>query len=428
MEPSKEVIPLANRMARIGTESAYAVAAEAAKYAAEGKKIYPFHIGDLNFKSPPHGVTACMKAIDEGKTGYCAAMGIMPLREAIAEDVSKSRNLKYTADNVVITPGGKPVIFKFLLSVMNAGDTVLYPSPGYPIYESCINFFGGIPRPYYFKELEDGYEVDMEVLQELLSKDFDAPSVGTAKKILIFNNQNNPIGCCCTAEQLRTIARVCVENNIIVLSDEAYFDIVYDPRMSLSIASYPGMAERTVILYTFSKFACMTGWRLGAAIGPKHVIDMMGKITTNDEAMVCQFVQWAGLEILKNPATKEYTRNIIDELRRRRDALVAGLTTVPGFRPKMPSVAFYVFCNVTKAVEMTGCKTAEEFRKLVLEKTGVSFCTREHFGKSLLTGRSLGKNQHFVRFAYSGINLDVIDVGLNKLRTFMESYANKPKL
>lgn len=413
-------IPLSNSMKKLGTETAYAVSLEAGQLAAAGKKIYPFHIGDLNFKSPAHAIEALKRAVDEGKTGYCAAMGIPALREAIAKDVGEARGVRYDTSNVLVQPGGKPVIMKFLHAVMNPGDDVMYPSPGYPIYESAINFLGGVARPYLYKETEDGFEMDMEYIEELLTRDYSSPSNPDSKKIFIFNNHQNPMGICCTKAQLSKLAQLCVDNNVICLSDEPYFDIVFDQSLKLSIVSEPHMKSRTVILYTMSKFAAMTGWRIGAAIGPAHIIAMMGKIATNDEAMTCHFVQYAGLEILTNKvATAAYTANIVEKLRERRDVLVSLLREVPGFKPKVPKVTFYLFVNCTEAVKLTGSKGTEEFRSLILRETGVSFCTRQHFGQYLLTGRSLGMNQHFVRFAFSGIEVDQITEGIGKLRDFM---------
>eukprot|EP01062_Namystynia_karyoxenos_P037007 TRINITY_DN2695_c0_g3_i1.p1 TRINITY_DN2695_c0_g3~~TRINITY_DN2695_c0_g3_i1.p1 ORF type:complete len:525 (+),score=176.09 TRINITY_DN2695_c0_g3_i1:63-1637(+) len=427
-------MPIADRMSGLGTETAYAVSMEAAQHAAAGNRVYPFHIGDLNFPTPQHIVDACKEALDAGKTGYCPAAGLPRLRELIAEAVGGPRRVRYQAENVSVQSGGKPVILKFLLATMNVGDEVLYPSPGYPIYESVTTFLHGVPRPYFYYESDDGYQLDMEYLHTLLQHDYLSPSSKTSKKILVLNNHHNPLGICCSRRQLATIAKWCVHYNVLVLSDEPYFDLVFEDiggdinstrqakeDLKLSIVSFPGMQERTVILYTMSKFASMTGWRVGAAIGPEHVIQGITKINTNDEACTTHFIQWAAVKALEDARTADFTEGMMVELQKRRDALVKGLRTVPGFKVHVPTCTFYLFVNVTEAVHLLRCRCADEFRKVILRKTGVAVCTREHFGKKLATSRCLGSHQEYVRFAYSGISIPDIEAGIVALRNFMQA-------
>ena len=266
---------IAGRMARLGTETAFAVSAEAAAFAAEGHRVYPFHLGDMNIPTPGNVVEASFKAIRDGKTGYCPSAGIPQLRAAVAADLSASHGLSYSAENVAIQPGGKPVIGKFILALMNPGDEVLYPSPGYPIYESQIEFHGGVAVPYGYLEGEHGFLIDLDALEAAITP---------RTRLLILNDLQNPMGAECSAAELGHLAELVLRHDLTVLCDEAYFDIRYSGA-SASLASLPGMAERSVILYTFSKKFAMTGWRLGAAIGPRGIIEVIAKLNVNDRVL-----------------------------------------------------------------------------------------------------------------------------------------------
>jgi len=380
---------------------------EAAEIAKTGKKIYPFHLGDIDIKTPKVVIDACKKALDEGKTGYCPAQGIIPLREALATYVSSGRNVTYTKDNVTIQPGGKPVIMKFLLTLMEEGDEVLYPTPGYPIYESLINYIGGVPKPYRYFEDGNQFKLDMaDIKKQITNK----------TKILILNNYHNPTGYACTDEELQEISNICVQKNLWVLSDEAYFDLVFKPMKAKSIVSYPGMKDRTVILFTYSKTWSMTGWRLGAAIGPTELIAAMTKLNTNDEACTTHFVQYAGIVAVTHPEAKQFGQELLTTLEKRRAIVVPGLNKIPGFKAFMPQSTFYVFVNVTEAMKKKGVSNVVEFRKLALRETGVSFCTRTDFGKP-----QPNENQFYVRFAFSGIDEQNITEALSVLEKWMSS-------
>jgi len=389
---------LAERLNKLGTETAFAVSLAAAEWAAKGNKVYPFHLGDINLPTPANVVEAMNRAIADGKTGYCAAAGIAPLREALADDVASRRGLSYGADNVAIEPGGKPVIGKFLQVVMNVGDGVLFPSPGYPIYESQIDYFGGVGQPYRYNQTATGFAIDLDNLRSQITP---------ATKVLIYNNLQNPLGAESSAEEMAAIAELAVRNDLWVLSDEAYFEMRYSGTSS-SIASLPEMSGRTVILYTFSKKFAMTGWRLGAAVGPIDVVGQIAKINTNDESCTTHFVQAAGVEALQGDQSG--SRAILAELQRRRDATVGHLQRVPGFVVAKPESTFYLFPNVTKAMAAVGISDVSEFADAALHATGVSFCTRRHFGRPLP-----GETEQYVRFAYSGISVDDIEAGIGKL-------------
>lgn len=387
---------LASRLERLGTETAFAVSAAAADWRARGNRVYPFHLGDIDLPTPGNIVEAMNKAIADGRTGYCPAAGIPELREALAADVAGARGMALGAENIVVQPGGKPVITKFVQTLMNPGDGVLFPNPGYPIYESQVEYYGGTPLPYRYHETPDGFAIDLDQLREL------APSA----RCLIYNDLQNPLGCESSADERRAIADLAIEHDLWVLSDEAYFEMRYAGE-STSIAALAGMAERTVILYTFSKKFAMTGWRLGCAAAPAEVAAMISKINTNDESCTTHFVQAAGVEALRDPSGADA---LLAELRRRRDAAVAAIDRIPGVACATPDATFYLFPNVTEAMAITGHTDVGDFATAALHATGVSFCTRRHFGRP-----QPGEEQQYVRFAYSGIGPDDITEGLGRL-------------
>jgi len=387
---------LAKRLEKLGTETAFAVSLAAAEWAARGNRVFPFHLGDINLPTPENIVDAMNRAVAEGRTGYCAAAGIAPLREALADNIGGDRGLKLGPNNIVVQPGGKPVITKFIQALMNPGDGVLYPNPGYPIYESQINYFGGKALPYRYHETATGFGIDLEQLRTL------APQA----RLLIYNNLQNPLGCESSAEEMAEIARIAIEHDLTVLSDEAYFEMRYAGSSS-SIASLPGMAERTVILYTFSKKFAMTGWRLGCAAGPEPVIAQIAKLNTNDESCTTHFVQVAGVEALRNP---QDAAPILVELQRRRDTAIAALQQVPGLTVARPDATFYLFPNVTGLVQQKGYRDVAELATAALHDTGVSFCTRHHFGT-----RQADETAHYIRLAYSGISCEMISEGIGRL-------------
>jgi aspartate/methionine/tyrosine aminotransferase len=393
---------IAKRIARLGTETAFAVSAEAAAFAAEGNHVYPFHLGDMNIPTPQNIVEASFKAIRDGKTGYCANAGIPPLRAAVAANVSASHGVEYAAENVAIEPGGKPVIGKFILALMNPGDEVLYPNPGYPIYESQIEFHGGVAVPYGYLEGDDGFVIDIDALKA---------SITPRTRFLIVNDLQNPMGAECSPAELARLAELVLEHDLMVLCDEAYFDTHYEGK-SASLASLPGIAERSVILYTFSKKFAMTGWRLGAAIGPREIVDVIAKLNVNDESCPNHFIQYGALEGLTGDQSGP--RHIVEVLRERRDAAVGLLNEMPGVRCYKPNATFYLFPNVTGAMQRKGLTDVEDFRRAVLHDTGVSVCSRVHFGR-----RQPGEREQYVRFAYSGIDTPQIVEGLERLKAYL---------
>jgi len=393
---------IANRIVRLGSETAFAVSAEAAAFAAEGNTVYPFHLGDLNIPTPANIVEASFKAIRDGKTGYCPNAGIPELRAALAEDLNRSHATSYELENVAVQPGGKPVIGKFILTLMNPGDEVLYPNPGYPIYESQIEFHGGVAVPYSFLEGEQGFAIDLDALEAAITP---------KTRLLILNDLQNPLGAECSPEELARLAEVALRHDLTVLCDEAYFDIRY-AGASQSLASLPGMADRCVVLYTFSKKFAMTGWRLGAAIGPRRVIEVIAKLNVNDESCPNHFIQYGAVEGLLGDQSGP--RHILSVLKERRDAAVELLNETPGISCYRPNATFYLFPNVTGAMALKGFTDVEDFRRAVLHNTGVSVCSRVHFGRPLP-----GESEQYVRLAYSGIDTAQIVDGLTRLKTYL---------
>ncbi len=395
---------LADRLNRLGTETAFAVASTAADWLSKGNEVFPFHLGDLNLATPANISAAMQRAVVEGKTGYCPNAGIAPLRVALAESLGRQRNVTFAPENIAVQPGGKPVIGKFLRSVMNPGDEVLYPNPGFPIYESQIEFNDGVAVPYRYLDTENGFQIDLEYLES---------KINSKTKALILNDQQNPLAAEMTDAERQALADLALKHNLWVLSDEAYFDIRYAGE-SKSIVSLPGMLERTVILYTFSKKFAMTGWRLGAAIGPKDLVDRISKLNTNEESCTAQFVQWAGVEAITGDQSG--ANELVRVLKTRRDATIAGIQTVPGMRVHTPNSAFYVFPEVTQTMARTGHDDVAKFATDALHNSGMSFCTRKHFGRP-----AENETGNYIRLAYSGINNPQIDKGLTRLSEWVNS-------
>ena len=386
---------LATRLANLGTETAFAVSQAAAEWGSKGNRIFPFHLGDLNIPTSKNIVDAMNRAIADGKTGYCPGAGIPQLREALAANISHDRGLTYDASNVVIQPGGKPVITKFIQTIMNPGDEVLYPNPGYPIYESQIEYFGGIAKPYRYVATGNGFSIDIEQIKSLITP---------KTKAIVYNDLQNPNGAESTDAEREAIAEIAIANDLYVLSDEAYFEMRYEGT-SKSIASLPGMAERTVILYTFSKKFAMTGWRLGAAIAPKEIADVISKLNTNDESCTTHFVQYGGVEAITGDQSA--TPVMLNTLKQRRDTALELLRQMPGVKVHTPEAGFYLFPDVTEAMANKGITDLGDFAEQALHATGVSFCTRRHFGRP-----QPGEQEQYIRLAFSGIDNSDISDGL----------------
>ncbi|MEX2546557.1 MAG: pyridoxal phosphate-dependent aminotransferase [Chloroflexota bacterium] len=355
---------LAKRMVGIGTETAFEAAARARAWEAQGHDVIHLEVGEPDFDTPVNIRDAAKKALDEGWTHYGPPLGQPKLREAIARDSTMRRGFPVDAANVVVTPGAKPIMFYALLALIDEGDEVIYPDPGFPIYESMTRYAGGTPVPLTLSE-ESDFRFDPDELRSLVSP---------RTRMIIFNSPHNPTGGVLTRDDLEAIADVARENDIVVLADEIYGRLVYDGEQ-VSIASLPGMAERTIVLDGFSKSYAMTGWRLGYAIVPPNLVEAYSKLIINSVSCTSSFEQIAAAEALNGP--QDSVDQMAAEFRARRDLVVEGLNKIPGVRCRMPSGAFYAFPNISG----TGMSGAELAEKLLYE-AGVCVLSGTAFGKA----------------------------------------------
>ena len=353
----------ATRMERLGTESAFEVLAKAKRLEAQGRKIVHLEIGQPDFKTAPFICEAAYQAMKDGYTGYGPAAGLMELRQAIADHVSATRGVPVHAEEVVVTPGGKPIIFFTLLALINAGDEVIYPNPGFPIYESVINFVGGQAVPLALREEVD-FRFRIEDLQAAISD---------RTRLLILNSPQNPTGGLLTLEDLRAIAQLAQQHDFYVLSDEIYSRILYD-QTHHSILSLPGMKDRTILLDGFSKTYAMTGWRLGYGIAPRSMVEKLEKLMINSNSCTASFTQMAGVAALQGP--QDVVDQMVGEFQQRRDAIVAGLNEIDGISCLKPAGAFYVFPNVQEIP-----LACDAFADYLMEEAGVAVLSGKSFGE-----------------------------------------------
>lgn len=380
----------------------YAVFEAAAALAARGVKVYAFHLGDLNLPTPPSIVEAAHRAMRDGKTGYAPAAGIMPLREAVADDVARLHGVPYSPENVSVQSGGSQVILKFAQTATSPGDEILYPVPGFPIYELAIELFGGVPRPYRIVESGERFAIDLDHLRAQISPNTRA---------LILNNCHNPSAAECDRGEVERLAELVNRHDLLVLADDAYAEIRYTGQTQF-LQSVSGMAERTVTLYTFSKKYGMTGWRLGAAVGPPALMGVFSMLNAA-ESGTANFTQWAGLEALRGDQSGAAA--LLATLKERRDATMEALAGTDGVRAHVPESTIYVYPNVAGAIHRLGLHDVREFAAAALRETGVSFCTRRHFGRLLPA-----EDDAYIRLAFSGIEEAAIRDGLGRLRVWIQ--------
>lgn len=390
------------RIKRLGTETAFEVLAIVKKLQAQGRNIISFGLGEPDFDTPEYIKSACIKAIKEGQTHYSPSMGILPLREVIAKQAGDLRRIQIDPDEVVVTPGAKPVIFSAILSCINEGDEVIYPNPGYPIYESVINFVGAKPVALPLWE-EKEFSFDVNVLKKLVTK---------KTKMILLNSPQNPTGGVLSKKDLEAIAEIAIKNDLWVVSDEVYSKIVYDEDF-ISIASLPGMKERTIIVDGFSKTYAMTGWRLGYGIMRKDLATYVARIETNAESCTNTFVQHAGIEALKGP--QEDSDRMIAEFKKRRDLIVDLLNDIKGVKCLEPKGAFYVFPNVTGACKNLGMKNSRMLQDHILDKADVAVLSRTFFGS-----RNTGENEEYIRLSYV-TSTDNMKEGIRRIKKAIEN-------
>jgi len=354
---------VAARMARLGTESAFEVLARAKALERQGRDIVHLEIGEPDFDTPAHIRDAAKRALDAGATHYGPAAGLPELREAIARHVASTRNIDVSPEQVVVTPGAKPIMFFTIMALVGEGDEVLYPNPGFPIYESVINFVGGKAIGVPLREAT-GFNFDMEFFER---------HVSARTKLIIINSPQNPTGGVLERAQIERIAAVARERNIPVLADEIYRHFLYDGEF-VSILGMPGMPERTILLDGFSKSYAMTGWRLGYGVMPVPLAEHVTRLMVNSASCTASFVQLAGIAALEGEQAP--VGRMVAEFRRRRDLVVEGLNRLPGVKCALPRGAFYVFPNVTG----TGRSSAEIAQRL-LDEAGVAVLSGTAFGE-----------------------------------------------
>lgn len=373
----------AERVLELAPEGAYAVLAKAQALEAEGREIIHLEIGQPDFPTFENVARAGMRAIEEGRTRYNPPSGVEELREIIAEDAGKRRGIELSPEEVVVVPGAKPMLFFPTLALVEPGDEVIYPDPGFPTYAAMIGVAGGVPIPIPLRE-ETGFAFDLEA--------FDT-AVSDATRLIIVNSPSNPTGAVLSVEILERIGDAAKRHDAWVLSDEIYARLTYEGRVAPSIATLPGMRERTVVCDGFSKSYAMTGWRLGFGIMPQPLAERLGLLLTHSVGCTATFTQYAGLEALTGP--QDQVEDVVAEYERRRNVLVEGLNGIPGVRCRRPEGAFYAFPNVA-AFGFTSARLAD----YLLEEAGVAVLPGDAFGEG-------GEGYLRICFANSMSNLEV---------------------
>jgi len=375
-------------MARLGTESAFEVLAKARALEATGRNIVHLEIGQPDFPTPEHVREAGKKAIDDGWTGYGPTAGFPDFRDAIAAYISRTRNIAVSGSNVVVVPGGKPIMYFSMLALLEPGHEVIYPNPGFPIYESVINYIGATAVPMPLIESR-GFSFDLDEFERKLSP---------RTRMVVLNSPANPTGGVIPREDLKRIADLLRERDVIILSDEIYSRIVYG-KAPESITQFPGMLEKTIILDGFSKTYSMTGWRLGYGVMPQPLAVAVERLMVNSNSCTASFTQRAGLAALQGP--QDAVDVMVKEFQRRRDFIVSGLNDIPGFSCTVPDGAFYVFPNVSG----TGMPSRELADQLLNEA-----------GVACLSGTAFGSyGEGYLRFSYAN-SLDNISEALGRIR------------
>ena len=367
---------VSKRIFKLETENAFTILAKANKLILQGKDVINLGIGQPDFSTPKNILEAAHKAIRDGHHGYTPSNGILPLREAVSEHIFKKYKTIVSPDNILITPGGKPVIFFATLLFGEKGAEIIYPDPGFPIYRSMINYSGATPIPLALKE-EDNFEINLERLESLIND---------KTRLIIINNPNNPTGSFMKADKIKSIISILNKfPNIAILSDEIYSEIIFNENIMPSFLNYESIRQRLIILEGWSKTFCMTGWRLGWSVWPKKIIDYANKLCVNDHSCASSISQYAGLEALQGP--KDEVQKIIKEFEKRKNFVHKELNKLKKINCFKPGGAFYAFPNISNT-QMSG----EDFADIALNKYGVA----------LVPGSSFGNNANdFVRLSYA---------------------------
>ena len=388
---------VASRMLRLGTESAFEVLARAKALERAGREIVHLEIGEPDFDTPAHIKEAAKQALEAGATHYGPSAGLPELREAIAKHVAETRGVPVSPDEVVVTPGAKPIMFFTILALVGEGDEVIYPNPGFPIYESVINFVGGVPVPIPLRE-ESGFGFDLELFERRVS---------SKTRLIIINSPENPTGGVLDRRQIERIAAIAAARHIPVLSDEIYRQFLYEGEF-VSMMGMPGMREHTILLDGFSKSYAMTGWRLGYGVMPPPLAEHVARLMVNSASCTASFVQLAGIAALQGDQTP--VARMVAEFKRRRDLLVDGLNRLPGVRCARPGGAFYVFPNITATGRPSG-----EVAERILNEAGVA----------LLSGTAFGAHgEGYLRLSYANSEAN-LRLAIERMRPVFESLAKR---
>jgi aspartate/methionine/tyrosine aminotransferase len=383
---------LAQRMSRLGTETAFEVLARAKELEKKGKNIIHLEIGEPDFDTPKNIKDAAIEALNNGFTHYGPSAGLPETREMIAKEIYNSRRIKVDPENVVVTPGAKPIIFFSILALIDEGDEVIYPNPGFPIYESVIDFIGAKSVPIQLRE-ENDFRLDTDELKKLVTK---------KTKMIIINSPQNPTGGILTEDDLKAIAEIALSKDIYVLADEIYSRTIYEGEHK-SIAQIPGMLERTIILDGLSKTYAMTGWRIGYGVMNKNLAVLVAKLMTNSNSCTATFTQRAAIEAITGPQNE--VDKMVAEFKKRRDVIVEGLNLIPKISCRTPKGAFYVFPNIKK-IGWESKKLADH----LLNEAGVA----------VLSGTSFGKfGQGYLRISYAN-SVENIKEGLRRIKAALE--------
>ena len=393
---------LAKRMENLGTETAFAVLAEVQQLTQAGRDIVSLGIGDPDFDTPENIREAAKRAIDAGRTHYNPSGGIPELREAGAEYLSRTRGVAYEPEEICVTPGAKPILFFAILALVDPGEEVIFPNPGFPIYESVVNFVGAKPVPMPLVESRD-FSADVDAVVD---------SINDNTRLIILNSPNNPTGGVLSREVLRAIAEGAQRHDCWVLTDEVYSEYVFEGDHD-SVVEFEGMKERTILLDGHSKSFAMTGWRLGYAGMPAPLADKIAQLCTNSVSCTATFVQDAGVEALRGDWSD--VRSMIAEFKARRDLAWEMLNDVPGITCVKPRGAFYAWPNVTEACRLVGATNSEELQHRLLHEGNVAVLARTCFGE-----RNEGETDEYVRISFA-TSRELLAEGINRIRAYIES-------
>lgn len=390
-----------DRVKSLGTENSFTVLAKVTELKKQGRDIVSFGIGEPDFDTPKNIVDAGVKALQSGSTHYSPSQGIESLRKSAASYITRTRHIAVQPEEVVIMPGGKPLIFNAIMACVNPGEEVIYPNPGYPIYESVVEFTGCKAVPLPFLE-EKKFGFDVNDLKHLITK---------KTRLVVINSPQNPTGGILEKQNLEELAALAQEHNLWILSDEIYSQIVYDGEF-MSIVSLPGMKERTIILDGFSKTYAMTGWRLGIGVMNAELAVKIARVETNLNSCTATFTQIAGVEALDGDQSA--VKAMREEFKRRREVIIAGLNSVSGFKCLMPKGAFYAFPNVTEACKRCGFANSEALQEYLLYDGNVAVLPRTSFGR-----RNTGEKEEYIRLSYA-TSMENIHEGLKRIKTAIE--------